>query len=127
MPEPAPTPRTYRVRVITTSDEWAAWSAAVGKRPDENPHFARVRHIAVTGETILRFQSGGFDWVCPGCGRILGGQLDDEPVSGWEHPRWTNTGTAERPTLTPSLGCPGWRRGNCDGHWFLRDGELVPA
>lgn len=122
-----PQRRSYHVRVLTTPDEWAAWNAAVDAQPDENPHFARVRHIAATGETILQFQSGGFDWVCPGCGRVLGGQLGDTPVSGWDSPRWTNTGTIERPTLTPSLGCPGWRRGDCTGHWWLRDGEMVPA
>lgn len=70
---------------------------------------------------------GRFSWVCPGCGSLSGGQIGDEPVGGWEAPRWVNNGTRERPTLTPSLGCPQWRRGECQGHWWLIDGELVPA
>ena len=119
--------RSYRVFVAQSSEQWTAWHDAVPVGPDENPHFARVRHIEQTGETLLQFASGGFDWICPGCGGVLGGALGDEPVSGWENPRWVNTGTIERPTLMPSLGCPSWRRGDCIGHWFLRDGELVPA
>lgn len=119
--------RSYHVRVVETVEQWAAWADATRAEPGENPHAARVRHIEATGETILQFASGGFDWICPGCGRVLGGRLGDEPVSGWDAPCWVNSGTRERPTLTPSLGCPGWRRGDCAGHWFLRDGELVPA
>lgn len=119
--------RTYRVFVAQSSEQWAAWMATVVVEPDENPHFARVRRIEATGETLIQFTSGGFDWICPGCGAVLGGMLGDEPVSGWDSPRWVNTGTVERPTLTPSLGCPSWRRGDCVGHWWLRDGELVPA
>jgi Family of unknown function (DUF6527) len=70
----------------------------------------------------------GFSWLCPGCATWHYGPLGDEPVSGWDDPHWVNSGTADRPTLTPSLGCPGWRRGTCEGgHYWLRDGELVPA
>lgn len=121
------TARSYRVHVALSSEQWAAWMADVQVEPGENPHFARVRHIEATGETLLQFTSGGFDWICPGCGAVLGGSLGTEPVSGWDAPRWVNTGTVECPTLTPSLGCPTWRRGLCDGHWWLRDGELVRA
>lgn len=121
------TGRTYRVRVLETWDEWVAWLNAIPVAEDENPHFARVRHMQATGETILRFTGNQFSWICPGCGQALGGDLGDEPVSGWDKPCWVNTGTLERPTLTPSLGCPGWRRGDCIGHWWLRDGELVLA
>lgn len=71
---------------------------------------------------------GGFSWLCPGCARWHHGQLADHPVSGWDEPRWVNSGTEGKPTLTPSLGCPGWRHGTCpEGHYWLRDGELVPA
>jgi hypothetical protein len=71
---------------------------------------------------------GGFSWLCPGCASWRFGILGDEPVSGWDDPRWVNSGTPEAPTLTPSLGCPGWKHGTCpEGHYWLRDGELVPA
>ena len=69
-----------------------------------------------------------FSWLCPGCGRWLYGQMGDQPVSGWDAPRWVNSGTEEKPTLTPSLGCGGWKHGTCPGgHYWLRDGELGPA
>ena len=55
-----------------------------------------------------------FNWLCPGC--------------GWGAPRWVNSGTRDRPTLTPSLGCGGWRRGTCpEGHYWMRDGFLERA
>ena len=65
-----------------------------------------------------------FTWTCPTCGRGYYGILADEPVSGWDAPRWRLT---EGPTLTPSLGCQGLRDGSCTGHWWLRDGKLVAA
>lgn len=70
---------------------------------------------------------GAFTWCCPGCGELHYGQMGEQPVSGWDEPRWVNSGTRERPTLVPSLGCPRWRDGTCIGHWWLRDGELVRA
>jgi Family of unknown function (DUF6527) len=121
------TNQPVRVLVVATFDEWRAWLDAVPKVPDENPHFSRVRHIAATGETVMRITGDQLTWVCPGCGMASSGTLGDEPVSGWDEPRWVNSGTMERPTLMPSLGCPTWRSGDCPGHWFLRDGELVPA
>lgn len=45
-----------------------------------------------------------FSWLCPGCGRWHYGQIGDKPVSGWDNPRWVNSGTREAPSLTPSLG-----------------------
>jgi hypothetical protein len=49
-------------------------------------------------------------------------------VSGWDAPQWVNSGTPERPTLTPSLGCGGSKHGTCpEGHYWLRDGELLAA
>lgn len=68
-----------------------------------------------------------FLWVCPGCGAGATGTLGDEPVGGWESPRWVMEGMPGKPTLTPSLGCRNWRDGTCIGHWWLRDGELVLA
>jgi hypothetical protein len=70
----------------------------------------------------------GFMWECPGgCNNAWHGSLGDEPVSGWEAPRWLNTGTLEQPTMAPSFGCPSWRRGQCSGHYWMRNGVLVQA
>jgi hypothetical protein len=86
-----------------------------------------------TGTTVFVWwedEEGRYDaftYCCPACAGLCYGQLGEQPVSGWDRPRWVNTGTRERPTLTPSLGCGCWRRGEGDGHWWLRDGELVPA
>lgn len=72
--------------------------------------------------------AASFNWLCPGCGSWYDGQIGDRPVSGWDAPRWVNSGTPERPTLTPSLGCGGWRHGTCpEGHYWLRGGLLEPA
>lgn len=120
-------PSSYAVRLIDSWDAWAAWLAAVPAERGENPHFARVRHIEAIGETILWIRGNQMSWLCPGCGMAAGGTLGDAPVSGWDEPRWVMTGPRDRPTLTPSLGCPTWRRGDCPGHWFLREGRLVPA
>lgn len=71
---------------------------------------------------------GGFSWLCPGCVNWLYGQIGEQPVSGWDSPRWVNTGTAEAPTLTPSLGCSGWKHGTCpEGHYWMRNGVLERA
>jgi Family of unknown function (DUF6527) len=71
---------------------------------------------------------GSFSWLCPGCGSWYYGQLGDQPVSGWDAPRWVNSGTREEPSLMPSLGCANWRRGECaGGHYWLRSGHLEDA
>lgn len=127
MPEPVDDRRSYRVRLIESQEEWTAWIGAVPTELGENPHFARVRHIDATGETVLWIDGPGFTWVCPGCGMACGGSFGSQPVSGWDQPRWVLSGPPGTPTLTPSLGCPTWRRGDCVGHWFLRDGLLVRA
>lgn len=75
----------------------------------------------------LTIYETSFSWVCPSCGRGLSGNLSQEPMSGWDAPRWVLSGTPSAPTLRPSLGCPGWREGICDGHWWLTDGQLVRA
>lgn len=77
------------------------------------------------GTSLFFWHDGGFSWLCPGCAQWHYGRMGNEPVSGWDEPRWVNAGTEERPTLAPSLGCPGWRHGTCpEGHYWLRDGEL---
>ena len=114
---------------ITDRDGFDAWRADL---PSGAGFMAAVKaKIAATGETVLCWQGDGprsFMWMCPGCGSSYACPLADAPVSGWDNPQWVNTGTLERPTLTPSLGCGLWRRGECDGgHYWLRDGMLVPA
>jgi hypothetical protein len=67
-------------------------------------------------------------WECPGCGHVYGGRIGSEAIGGWENPQWVVSGIPDKPTLSPSLGCGAWHRGECSaGHWWLRDGELVPA
>jgi hypothetical protein len=117
-----------KVRVITPDE----MQARVAELRASDPAVSRARFelakIAEARETILCWWPGGrFTWVCPSCGEPWAGYLGDKPVSGWTDPRWVNTGTAQEPTLIPSLGCPNWRAGRCDGHWRLLDGELVPA
>jgi Family of unknown function (DUF6527) len=121
---------TYRVRVVDRAgfDEWR--QEAAGDATDEGFREALKTRMTATGETLLCWQGEGpasYVWMCPGCGGTYTGGLSSEPVSGWESPRWVNTGTLERPNLSPSLGCPRWRDGQCVGHWWMRDGELVPA
>jgi hypothetical protein len=82
------------------------------------------------GRPWVRVAPGGGSilWTCPLCYRGMYGTVADQPVSGWESPRWTVEYDAEgRLTLQPSLGCPGMKDGSCPGHWWVRAGELVPA
>lgn len=117
----------YAVQVVTGDDAWREWLRAMPRSEGENPHDARVRHIEQLGRTVLHLGDSQFSWMCPHCGGTAAGTLGETPVSGWDSPRWVATGPAERLTLTPSLGCPTWRRGLCDGHWWLRDGQLQLA
>jgi hypothetical protein len=107
--------------VVMSNYDYREWRA---RRPK-----AEVRQlVAITGIAPVRIMGQSFYWTCPGCGGTAGGTFDDQPVSGWDAPRWTRDGDDEHLTLNPSLGCPGWRDGTCPtGHWWLRDGELVPA
>jgi hypothetical protein len=74
---------------------------------------------------MVIYPNGAFLWVCPGCRRGCMGQLGGQPVSGWDNPRWTREGDDEHLTLVPSLGCAGWKNGDCpEGHYWLRNGEL---
>lgn len=120
----------YRVRTVDL-DAFHEWrDAAAGGVTGEAFREAMKAHMAATGETLLCWQGDGpasYLWMCPGCGGTYGGNLGDQPVSGWDSPCWVNTGTLERPTLSPSLGCPRWQEGQCIGHWWLRDGELMQA
>jgi len=117
-----------RVQVLSLAD-----MAARNKRfHATDPHVSRDNfeqaELIWRGTALLCWHDGGFSWLCPGCARWHYGKIGEVPVSGWDDPRWVNTGTAEAPTLTPSLGCPGWRNGTCpEGHYWLRDGNLVPA
>lgn len=106
---------------MMTLPEYRAWSNGLGRE-------ARLQRIAETGHTALvAYGNGTFGWVCPSCGGFAAGTFGPEPVSGWTEPRWTREGDAEHLTLMPSLGCPQWRDGLCNGHWWCRDGRLVLA
>ena len=120
---------SYRVRVVDQAG-LRGWYASIERDAGGNPVIDTKRHIAETGETVLCWRNGGesqFTWVCPGCGGTWLGLLGTEPVSGWDSPVWVNEGTADCPTLVPSLGCPLWRSGRCEGHWRLRAGMLESA
>lgn len=112
---------TFRAPVMTP-DVYRAWSG--DRRSGE-----LREHMWATGLAPVRILgSKSFLWACPGCGGCHIGDFGDEPVSGWEAPRWTREGDDEHLTLSPSLGCPDWRDGiRPEGHYWLRDGELVPA
>ena len=111
------------------SDYAAPVMAPVDYRTWRNQHNrdALREHVQATGIAPLRITGDAFLWTCPGCGGTAMGTLGDEPVSGWDEPRWVRTGPDDAITLTPSLGCPRWRHGECIGHWWLRDGRLVLA
>lgn len=120
---------TYRVRTLDQAG-FREWHKAIARIAGGNPVIDTRAHIQATGETVLCWRDGApgqFTWCCPGCGGTWLGTLGDEPVSGWDAPRWVNSGTLECPTLTPSLGCPLWHSGRCEGHWWLRDGRLELA
>lgn len=121
--------RSWPILVVSQAD-LKTWLTAPGG--GDRAEYVREK-VAELGETVLCWldpQPGApqrFSWVCPGCGGLTGGYIGDEPVSGWDSPRWVNTGTREAPTLAPSLGCPDWRTGTCPGHYWVREGRLVEA
>jgi hypothetical protein len=104
-----------------TPIEYRAWCRDM--YAPERVEVAKVSDIV----PFVFWPNGAFQWVCPDCGRATMGRLGDDPVSGWENPRWTREGDNKHLTLQPSLGCPGFRTGDCPGHFWLRDGELVAA
>jgi hypothetical protein len=107
---------------VLTHDEYLEWR-------NKRNHTETKELIAETGIAPIRILNDkAFLWLCPGCGGAYIGNLGTEAVSGWDSPCWVRTGDDEHVTLTPSLGCSGWRDGVCPGgHYWLRDGELVPA
>ncbi len=124
----------YRIRVVTKAqmaEERRSESALSGQ---DWMDYGKQR-IADAGDVMFVIRDSGFpgefsgfDWECPGCGGILSGRFADEPVSGWDAPRWkVENADPEHLTLTPSLGCSRWRSGECIGHWWARDGKLVSA
>lgn len=112
------------IRVIPTREAFSEWRQT--RRGQEMRDW-----IAECGYTALMMTEYAdrtdFLWICPGCGYGTVGTFGDAPVSGWDDPRWTREGDDEHLTLTPSLGCPRWRDGECTGHYWLRDGKLVQA
>ena len=105
---------------IVSWEEWRErwWGKRAGRYKDGK--------LVDDGRRVGAFEERGrsFDWECPNCGEPHAARLGDAPISGWESPQWVLSGTPGRPTLTPSLGC-----GFCwpVGHYWLRDGEMVPA
>jgi len=126
----------FEVRATTDRAVFDQWrdEAAQGAVKDAFRLALRDR-MGETGETVLLWQGpdpaapASFLWMCPGCGSTYGGNLGSQPAGGWDAPQWVNSGSLERPALTPSLGCGLWRNGLCRGHWWLRDGvlEQVPS
>lgn len=117
---------------VITADEMHERTARFRESGLSRDDFERAELAAGCGPLFVWWPENDgretFSWLCPGCGSWHYGIIGDQPVSGWDDPRWVNSGTREEPTLTPSLGCGGWRRGTCPGgHYWLRDGEMVPA
>ena len=116
-------------------DRGARWQEFRAANPGRYRNDFELAEYAARGTGLLFWDEpskgaplGAFHWLCLGCGSWLYGQIGEQPVSGWEQPRWVNSGTPEKPTLTPSLGCGGWRRGTCpEGHYWLRNGILERA
>lgn len=122
MDAPAPPQEGYQLRVVSR-EEYGEW------RPKIRDYFFPqvVAKIAETGATLILIEGDMFLWICPGCGGTNVGKFGEEPVSGWVNPRWVRSGDDEHLTLEPSLGCPLWRSGQCHGHWWAKEGRLVPA
>ena len=114
----------YEVEVVS-ADEYGAWrdSFKLVSEPMRAAHDYAQEYGKVKGA----WGPNAFHWTCPGCGQPYSAVIGDNPVSGWENPRWVNSGTEDKPTLTPSLGCSLWRSGQCYGHWWLRGGWLERA
>lgn len=116
------------IHIVRTYKQFFARRRELFTIAPEVDGYAECRQRCAAGDgPYFWFGEHSFSWECPGCGHSFAGALAPEPVSGWDSPQWAKTGTDEAPTLTPSLGCPGWRAGSCTGHWWLRDGQLVPA
>lgn len=106
----------HPIRVLT-QQELTEWRDGVRGRD------AQAAKLAECGYVPLAFLNDGwFTWLCPGCGYFSHGRVGEQAVSGWDEPRWTVEGLPDHLTLMPSLGCP-----RCIGHWWARDGKLVPA
>lgn len=118
---------TYRVVFVGSDEAMYAWQVWPTEDSDLDPCVMGRDKAHATGEApIVIWPGRSFHWMCPGCGVIRSGALGSAAVSGWDSPMWLLSGTPEAPSLTPSLGCAAWRNGICpDGHWWLRDGELV--
>lgn len=113
--------QSFPIQVFTVA-QLAEWRDGVGGAS------AQAAKLRESGYVPIMFTpEGRFSWLCPGCGYFSHGTVGEHPVSGWEEPRWTVDGLPDHLTMVPSLGCPRWRAGTCIGHWWVRDGELVPA
>lgn len=122
----APTTVSYAIRVVTHAE----WNGERDRLKAERR--SMWDEVKSSGTVPLKFfhddqrDTDRFCIICPGCGGNIGGILSDVPVGGWDEPRWAIQNEApEHLTMTPSLGCGGWRVGSCIGHWWIRDGGLV--
>lgn len=112
---------------ILSPEEWRGWRDGVRGLPAQ---LAKMRDRGRVPMMFGQYQPSGrryFQWICPGCGCGHMGDIGETPVSGWDSPQWTVSGLPDAVTLSPSLGCGNWRRGECIGHWWARDGKLVLA
>lgn len=120
----------WRVKVCT-DEQWAAVQAERRAFREQGlDHCAAMaRLMQERGEVYFHWYADRreFMWQCPGCGRVYGGTTGEHAVSGWNEPRWVNSGTLDAPTLHPSLGCQEWRAGKCFGHFWLENGSLRTA
>ena len=119
---------SYTIDVVDHA-EYVAWRDALSVLG-----ISRWDDVKSTGRVPVQFfhddrhDTDRFSTICPGCGASLGGILSDVPVGGFDEPRWAiQNADPEHLTMTPSLGCGGWRAGTCIGHWWIRDGRLVLA
>ena len=110
--------------IFCTPEEFRSHRRLIPGPGDPN---AAVKIIEQDGPRVAISRSS-FIWECPGCGYAMGGTIGAVAVSGWENPVWVLSGTKDKPTLHPSLGCSRWKAGKCQhGHFFLKEGELVDA
>ena len=111
----------YTVKVVSQSE----WSVA--HRFGEWQATDVLARIVAGGNPMVCVTDDILRWECPGCGHAYAATRGEQPVSGWDNPRWVVTGEGGDISAAPSLGCPNWKAGHCEGHWWLRDGKLVSA
>ncbi len=97
--------------------------------------YERAREIPGAFFYYLKFEGDEVSGIinsCPcGCGALGSLNLDPKEKAESGRPLWTNSGTREKPTLSPSVGAkahaPGQDKESDGYHWhgYLRDGVWV--